>query len=191
MSLTFHEKNSSVAILTLRNPKRKNALTVSMMEEMDRHVQTLARWLTRSGSGDDYDHDGNDGSSAQHHADDDEYLDDNAKGEGNNNARVVILTGSDGAFCAGLDLHDNERMDAGEEVEEGTISGSGSRSGSTRAAHSLGEGSHMIRHMTRVTNRLMSLPVLSVSAVDGHAVGGGAELTTATDLVVLTQTANI
>jgi len=49
----------------------------------------------------------------------------------------------------------------------------------------------MIKHMTRVTNQLLSLPILSISAVDGYAVGGGAELTTATDLVVLSRDAKI
>lgn len=38
---------------------------------------------------------------------------------------------------------------------------------------------------------ILSLPVLSVCAVDGFAVGGGAELTTCTDLVVLSRGATV
>ena len=49
----------------------------------------------------------------------------------------------------------------------------------------------MIKHMTRVTNQLLSLPMLTICAVDGFAVGGGAELTTCTDLVVLNRNAKI
>ena len=161
VTLTFHEKHSSVALLTLCNPTRKNALTVSMMEQLDRHVQTLARWSIRG--------DGSDGSVNS--------IDDQRSKD--NNARVVILTGSNGTFCAGLDLHDNEQTGVG----DGT--------GDDSASHSLREGINMIQHMTRVTNQLLSLPVLSISAVDGFAVGGGAELTTCTDLVVMSRTAKI
>lgn len=163
--LSFRE--NSVAILTLSNPTRKNALTVSMMQDLDRHVQTLAAW-SRGSTGvqrDTKDAQGSVGDAQGH----------------DNNARVVILTGSGNAFCSGLDLHDNDPKNV-EHAEEAHIGSTGS---------SLKEGPNMIRHMTRVTNQFLSLPVLSIAAVDGHAVGGGAELTTCTDLVVLSRSAKI
>ncbi|KAL7551599.1 hypothetical protein ACHAWF_014788 [Thalassiosira exigua] len=164
VSLTFHE-NSSVALLKLCNSRRRNALTVSMMEQLDEHVQALARWSSGATRG------SNVGGDSMNSSDEKQWQ------EGkNNNARLLILTGSDGTFCAGLDLHDNEREDAADAVETGAV-------------HSLREGINMIKHMTRVTNRLMALPVLS--AVDGYAVGGGAELSSCTDLVVLSRTARI
>ena len=92
-------------------------------------------------------------------------------------ARVLVLTGVGGAFCAGLDLRD-----AG--AGDGTGRADGGDGG-------LGEGANMTRHMTRVTDRIHSLPVLSVCAVDGFAVGGGAELTTCTDLVVMSREATV
>ena len=90
-------------------------------------------------------------------------------------ARAVVLTGGGGAFCAGLDLRD--AIDA-EGTEEDDV-------------NSLRDGENMTRHMARVTDRIHSLPVLSVCAVDGHAVGGGAELTTCTDLIVLSRDATV
>jgi len=136
------ELKDRVAILTLNNPLKRNALTTRMMVELDQHVQTLAN---------------------------------NIQSNTDTNLRVVILTGSRN-FCSGLDLTDNEET---EEEEEDSLSSS------------LKEGRNMIKHMTRVTNQLLSLPILSISAVDGYAVGGGAELTTATDLVVLSRDAKI
>ena len=49
----------------------------------------------------------------------------------------------------------------------------------------------MTQHMSRVTNCIHSLPVLSVAAIDGNAIGGGAELSTCTDLVVLSRQSTI
>jgi len=142
VSLEFDDR---VAILTLNNPLRRNALTTRMMVQLDQHVQTLSN--------------------------------NNIQSKTDTNTRVVILTGIQGTFCSGLDLTDNEETE--EEEEEDSLSSS------------LKEGRNMIKHMTRVTNQLLSLPILSISAVDGYAVGGGAELTTATDLVILSRDAKI
>ena len=161
VSLQFSHQNA-IAILTLQNPTRRNALTVGMMKDLDIHVQTLSKWSGGFG-----------GTNTKG-------LDDDQNNITNNNAaRVVILTGVEGTFCAGLDLHDNEETNNTDEEDDDA------------SANSLKEGSNMIQHMTRVTNQLLSLPVLSICAVDGFAVGGGAELTTATDLVVLSRTAKI
>lgn len=100
----------------------------------------------------------------------------------NNNARAVILTGGGGTFCSGLDLHDNETP---------STAGTAGSTNSSSSPHFLRDGKNMLYHMTRVTNQLLSLPVLSISAVDGYAMGGGAELTTCTDLVILSYDAKI
>ena len=72
---------------------------------------------------------------------------------------AVVLTGEGGrAFCAGADL-----------------------SLALEAVDTQAEAELMSQLMTSTLNRLRDLPLLSVSAVDGPAMGGGAELCTATD----------
>ena len=134
VSLDFH-RDASLAVLTLRNATRRNALTYSMMHQLDAHVKTLQEWSR----------------------------DINVQ----NNARVLILTGSEGSFCAGLDIKQDNANDI------------------------LQEGKEMTEHMSRVTNCIHSLPVVSIAAIDGNAIGGGAELTTCTDLVVLSRRSTI
>ena len=136
VTLSFND-DSSLAVLTLCNPRRRNALTFSMMHQLDAHVNILNGWS----------HDVS----------------------GENNARVLLLTGSDGTFCSGLDINQND-------------SGNNDK---------LKDGKEMTKHMSRVTNLIHSLPVLSVAAIDGNAIGGGAELSTCTDLVVLSRSATV
>lgn len=133
------------------------------MEQLDGHVQTLAKW-----SGGENIVRANNGSVYEKQSDD-------------SNARVVILTGANDTFCSGLDLHDNAQA----------VEADGKDANNDTSPHPLKEGINMLHHMTRVTNQLHSLPVLSVSAIDGYAVGGGAELTTCTDLAVLSRNAEI
>ena len=133
ISLDFHH-DASLAVLTLRNAQRCNALTYSMMHQLDAHVKTLHKWSH--------------GISNQ------------------NNARVLVLTGSGGSFSAGLDIKQEDD-------------------------DKLKDGKEMTQHMSRVTNCIHSLPVLSVAAIDGNAIGGGAELSTCTDLVVLSRQSTI
>ena len=45
--------------------------------------------------------------------------------------------------------------------------------------------------MTMLTNRLHSLTVPAITAIDGYAMGGGAELTTATNWVMVSHNAVI
>ncbi|KAL7513369.1 hypothetical protein ACHAWX_000769 [Stephanocyclus meneghinianus] len=168
VTLSFHHDNS-LAILTLCNPQRRNALTFSMMEQLHEHVTALERWakfgtvisdsITRS---DDINV-GNDASQKQ------APTDGKSASNGENNSRAIILTGAQGNFCSGLDLHDHAHSDN----------------------HPLQSGSQMNLHMTQVTNRLHSLPVPSISAIDGHAMGGGAELSTCTDFIVLSTSARV
>ena len=160
VSLTFH-LDCSVAVITLCNPTRRNALSYSMMEQFDQHVHTLDTW-SRIGNIDAPD--GGKRSTEKNDCD----TNDIEQSE-NNNSRVVIITGMGGNFCSGLDLHASAE----------TI------------AQPLKEGINMTKHMTRLTNHLHSLPILSISAIDGYAMGGGAELTTCTDLVVLSRDAKI
>ena len=52
-------------------------------------------------------------------------------------------------------------------------------------------GASMNEAMTGLTNRLRGLPLLSVAAVEGAAVGGGAEMATVADFRVMSKTAHI
>jgi len=134
VSLDFNG-DASLAVLTLCNVRRRNALTFSMMHQLDAHVKTLQEWSRDISN--------------------------------QNNARVLVLTGSGGTFCAGLDIKQDDDNDI------------------------LKDGKEMTQHMSRVTNCIHSLPVLSVAAIDGNAIGGGAELSTCTDLVVVSRQSTI
>eukprot|EP00984_Skeletonema_dohrnii_P015336 scaffold6598_cov98-Skeletonema_dohrnii-CCMP3373.AAC.2 len=100
VSLDFH-RDASLAILTLCNAQRRNALTYSMMHQLDAHVNTLHEW---------------------------------SRDISQNNARVLILTGSGGSFCAGLDIKQDDDNDV------------------------LQDGREMTQHMSRVTNCIHALP---------------------------------
>jgi ethylmalonyl-CoA/methylmalonyl-CoA decarboxylase len=154
VTLDFCHDNS-MAILTLCNPTRRNALTYNMMEQLDDHVTTLERWV-QNGSFEYND------KKAFHNDSSDE-------NDAMNNARALILTGAQGNFCSGLDLHDH----------------------TSSTSHPFQSGSQMNLHMAQLTNRIHSLHVPSIAAVDGNAIGGGAELTTCTDFVVLSRNARI
>lgn len=80
----------------------------------------------------------------------------------------VILRGEGGAFCAGGNL------------------------GSVRE-HLLepGSGAAMCAYMAGILDRLAALPRLVVAVVEGAALGGGAELLTACDLVIASESARI
>jgi ethylmalonyl-CoA/methylmalonyl-CoA decarboxylase len=110
------------------------------------------------------------------------YSTNNDNDKNKNNARAVILMGSHGTFCSGLDLSANNNSSS---------SSSSSSSDEEEASSAGGDGEEMLIRMTTITNQLLSLPVVTIAAIDGYAMGGGAELTTATDLVVLSHTANI
>jgi ethylmalonyl-CoA/methylmalonyl-CoA decarboxylase len=117
-----------------------------MMEQLDGHLTTLERW-SKFGVVDQ----------------------DEPDTGAENNSRAIILTGSEGNFCSGLDLHEHAHSNN----------------------HHLQSGSQMNLHMTQFTNRLHSLPVPSIAAIDGHAIGGGAELSTCTDFVILSRCARV
>uniref|UniRef100_A0A7S3F357 Uncharacterized protein n=1 Tax=Haptolina ericina TaxID=156174 RepID=A0A7S3F357_9EUKA len=124
------KKESSVAILTLSNPERRNAMSGPMMAGLADAVKELEMW---------------------------------------NEGVAVILTGEGGTFCSGLDY---------ELARGGTVS-------------SPQQATLMSQLMTDTLHRLRQLPLLSVAAIDGFAIGGGAELTTATDWRVMASDAQV
>ena len=72
--------------------------------------------------------------------------------------RVVVLRGAGGTFCAGADL-----------------------SAARDYVQSSEDGMQMAIYMQAMTSRLRELPLVSLCQVDGYAVGGGTELSTACD----------
>ena len=83
-------------------------------------------------------------------------------------ARVVILTGEGGTFCSGGNL------------------------GAVRAHLARpGEGAGFGAFMQAAVDRLAGLDAIVIAAVEGAALGGGAELVTAADVVVAAPTARI
>jgi ethylmalonyl-CoA/methylmalonyl-CoA decarboxylase len=81
--------------------------------------------------------------------------------EGWTAGRALVVVGFGGTFCSGADL------------------------GSQPALFTEQYGRAMSRVMTDTTTRLRALPLVSVAAVAGAAIGGGAELTTACDYRVM------
>ncbi|XP_045160119.2 ethylmalonyl-CoA decarboxylase-like [Mercenaria mercenaria] len=79
--------------------------------------------------------------------------------------KCVILAGCDGTFCSGGDLQ--------------TVQAN------------LSNGEEMSELMQNATARLFNLPLVSVAAIDGHALGGGAELATACDFRIMKPTAKV
>ncbi|XP_054477944.1 ethylmalonyl-CoA decarboxylase [Anoplopoma fimbria] len=69
----------------------------------------------------------------------------------------LIVRGADGTFCSGSDLN------------------------AVRAISNPQDGMKMCMFMQNALTRLLRLPLISVALVEGRALGGGAELTTACD----------
>jgi len=113
-------------IMTLNNPKARNALTGKMMAELADCIDVLEK-------------------PSNHEA-----------------LTAVILRGTDGFFCAGADIA---------VAKDHLLTPDGGRL--------------MSILMTETLTRLRKLPVITVAAVEGMAIGGGAELTTACDYRVV------
>lgn len=79
--------------------------------------------------------------------------------------KVLILYGEK-TFCAGGDLNDVRQ-------------------------HLMASGKEMSIHMSGLLNRVFRLPSFVIAAVDGAAIGGGAEFTTVADYIVCQQEAKI
>lgn len=89
---------------------------------------------------------------------------------GDEDARAVVLTGSGRAFCAGTDLRELDADAAG-------ASGGGE---ATRFS---------VERNQEITRRLVALPQITIAAVNGLAVGFGAELAVASDIRVASEDA--
>ncbi|CAH1782242.1 unnamed protein product, partial [Owenia fusiformis] len=87
--------------------------------------------------------------------------------EGWTEGKGVLMYGSNGSFCSGGDLETVSKIQDPE------------------------LGGQMCKFMQEVTTRLHNLPLVSVALVQGKALGGGAELTTACDFRLMTESACI
>ncbi|XP_050699787.1 ethylmalonyl-CoA decarboxylase-like [Eriocheir sinensis] len=116
---------SGVATITLRNERRKNALSGRMMVQLADITHELTHWA-----------------------------------EG----KAVVLTSEGDTFCSGGDLT------------------------TVKAICDPDSGLLMSTLMHDALTRLYTLPHLTLTLVHGAALGGGAELTTATDFRVFTET---
>ena len=83
--------------------------------------------------------------------------------------KVLVISGRDGkGFCAGGDLVD---------VRKSLLQPF--------------EGQKMSMLMTKQLNRLKELPIFVIGAVEGGAIGGGAEILTVCDFIIAADTAKI
>lgn len=117
-----------IAVITLMNPERKNALTGYMMVKLAEAVDELEQWQ---------------------------------------DGKALVLRGSEGYFCSGGDLS------------------------VVKAINTPEEGNIMCAFMQRTLSRLGRLPLISVAAVEGRALGGGAELAVACDFRLMSKSAEI
>eukprot|EP00794_Sanderia_malayensis_P015918 gene15918-17519_t len=121
--------NTGIAVVTIDNIKRKNALTGHMMVRMKDIVEELERWKM---------------------------------------GKAVVLRGHGDTFCSGGDL--------------------------TAVMKEIGtpeEGRMMCEYMQEMLTRFMELPLVSVAALNGKTLGGGAELATACDFRLISDDAEI
>lgn len=108
------DDTSGIAIVTIENHKRKNALTGHMMFALKSVVEDLEMW---------------------------------------ENGKAVVLRGYGETFCSGGDL--------------------------TAVMKEIGtpeEGRMMCEYMQETLTRFLELPLISIAAIKGRALGGGAEV---------------
>ncbi|XP_019946751.2 ethylmalonyl-CoA decarboxylase [Paralichthys olivaceus] len=117
-SIDLLKQDSGVAVLTINHPTRMNALSGSMMVELEEQVSQLENWTDGKG---------------------------------------LIVQGAAGTFCSGSDLS------------------------AVRAISNPQDGIKMCMFMQNALTRLLRLPLITVALVEGRALGGGAEFTTACD----------
>jgi len=88
--------------------------------------------------------------------------------EGDHDVRVVMITGEGRAFCVGADLKEH---------------GKGERTAFTRRQY--------MRREQQVCQRIYELTKPVVAAVNGYALGAGAEMAIAADFIVMAESAQI
>ncbi len=81
--------------------------------------------------------------------------------------RALVITGADGAFCSGGDLYELDRFP-------------------TRL-----DGARLASVMGDALNTLEQLPIPTLAAMEGPALGGGAEIALACDLRIMAEDASI
>ncbi len=128
MSLVIYERRGALAWLTLNRPRKLNALSGALVDEL--------RGALRRAAGDD-------------------------------EVRVVVLTGAGRAFSAGYDL-----------AEEGDPGPAGAAAWHVALSHDV-----------EATMELWALPKPTLAAVRGWCLAGGCELAMACDLIVAAEDA--
>ncbi|KAJ3091312.1 enoyl CoA hydratase domain-containing protein 1 [Quaeritorhiza haematococci] len=142
-----------VGLITLRNTRRRNALSPAMMVDfadiVDR-LEEIVAWKEPAERG-----------LAPG-------LGVGVEGKEGSDMVAVVLTGEGGTFCSGFDLTAAQTSFLSPEA---------------------GQAMSLLMHHTIA--RFLRLPLVSVAAIDGYALGGGAELTTATDHRIMTEDATL
>lgn len=87
-----------------------------------------------------------------------------------NNVRAVLLTGAGRAFSAGIDLDEVSRLFDG--------------------SMTMDEARAELNEMQELTRRMVNLPKPIVAAINGIAIGAGAEIAIASDIRMASQTAS-
>ncbi|XP_073529306.1 ethylmalonyl-CoA decarboxylase [Phyllobates terribilis] len=127
-SVLLRKGDDGIAELCMNNPSRKNAITGTMMIELEEWISDLENW---------------------------------------NEGKALILYGAEDTFCSGADLNAVNAMSSPE------------------------DGLMMCMYMQKTLTRLQRLPIISVALVQGKAIGGGAEMSTACDFRLMTERSEI
>ncbi|KAF9916852.1 enoyl CoA hydratase domain-containing protein 1 [Lobosporangium transversale] len=176
--------STGLALLTLSNPSKHNALTGKMMAELADCVDFLegAIRLNGNGSPNDSNHDQITGQQGWPQLDRDSGLVLKSAGKLISDNKLsqehletlqglvgIIITGADQkSYCAGLDV-----------------------SAAKTTLLTSQAGSEMSALMVSTLTRFMRLPILTVAAIEKAAIGGGAEMTTFCDHRCMTEKAKV